>query len=334
MEADPTTPERHRRHVTDPQLRSRAHERLRAALGRWEGRSPRLARALSPVLDIVPRYRQDDLPTHAGALTYGAFLSIPPLLLLGISVIGYLVGDPQRQTQLTEAVIELVPGLKEAVADSIERAVEGRLSLGVIGLVGVLWAASGVAARIRHALGSVYRTGYAGMLGGRFRALALGLPLGIGFLAIAGAAGAVSSMGQSGSIGPLVELLGQLAVLVVATGFMVVFYGWLTPAPAAGSGRVGAHLRDHVPAAVVFSVGFAALQRLGVLYVDQVVTRSSALYGTIGAIFGLLAFLYLTAYLFLLAAELAQVLRVRRLGFDLPPVVLASPEPGGGSAAD
>jgi uncharacterized BrkB/YihY/UPF0761 family membrane protein len=254
-------------------------------------------------------------------------------LLLGISVIGYVVSDPQRQTQLTEAVVDLVPGLKEAVADSIQRAVDGRLSLGVVGLVGVLWAASGVVARIRHALGSVYRTGYAGMLGGRFRALAVGLPLGVGFLMLVGAAGAVSSMGQSGTIGPLLELAAQLAVLAVATGFMVVFYGWLTPAPTAGSGRVGTHLRDHVPAAIVFSLGFALLQRLGVLYVDQVVTRSSALYGTIGAIFGLLAFLYLAAYLFLLAAELAQVLRVRRLGFDLPPVVLATPEPERGSAA-
>ena len=41
-------------------------------------------------------------------------------------------------------------------------------------------------------------------------------------------------------------------------------------------------------------------------YVANVVARTTALYGTIGAIFGLLAFLYATMWLFLLGAEFSR----------------------------
>ena len=79
-------------------------------------------------------------------------------------------------------------------------------------------------------------------------------------------------------------------------------YRLLTPSP-------GPRLREHLPGALVFTVGFLVLERFGAAYVTGVVTRSTALYGTIGAIFGLLAFLYAVMWLFLLSAEISQLLR-------------------------
>jgi uncharacterized BrkB/YihY/UPF0761 family membrane protein len=61
----------------------------------------------------------------------------------------------------------------------------------------------------------------------------------------------------------------------------------------------------------VFTVGFLALERFGAVYVAGVVTRSTTLYGAIGAIFGLLAFIYAAMWLFLLAAEVSDLLRHR-----------------------
>jgi len=62
------------------------------------------------------------------------------------------------------------------------------------------------------------------------------------------------------------------------------------------------------------TVGWLLLQGVGGLYVDRVVARGSALYGALGAVFGLLAFLYAAAYLLLLSAELSEVLWERRNG--------------------
>ncbi len=62
------------------------------------------------------------------------------------------------------------------------------------------------------------------------------------------------------------------------------------------------------------TVGWLLLQWVGALDVDRVVARGSALYGALGAVFGLLAFLYVAAYLLLLWAELSQVLWEKRHG--------------------
>ena len=57
----------------------------------------------------------------------------------------------------------------------------------------------------------------------------------------------------------------------------------------------------------MFAVGFLALERFGGAYVAGVVTRR--LYGTIGAIFGLLAFIYVAMWLFVLSAQISQLRR-------------------------
>ena len=66
------------------------------------------------------------------------------------------------------------------------------------------------------------------------------------------------------------------------------------------------HRRDHLPGAAAFSLAFLILERFGAVYVGAVVARSEALYGAIGAIFGLFAFLYIMMWLFLLGAELTR----------------------------
>ena len=43
-----------------------------------------------------PAARIDDLATHAGALTYGSFLAIPPLLLFASSIVGFVGDVPGR----------------------------------------------------------------------------------------------------------------------------------------------------------------------------------------------------------------------------------------------
>jgi membrane protein len=117
----------------------------------------------------------------------------------------------------------------------------------------------------------------------------------------------VSGLVGSGVVSVLAEVLTYVAVLVGGVAFFVVVFRFLTP-PCPLSWR------DHLPGAVMATVGWLLLQGVGSLYVDRVVARNSALYGALGAIFGLLAFLYAAAYLLLLAAELSEVLWERRKG--------------------
>lgn len=271
------------------------------ALEQIDARFPRVGRVfVGPVRAIVDRYEEDELPTHAGALTYGAFLSLPPLLLLAASVIGFAIREPAKQEQVINSLLDLIPGLETVASSLVDSLVAGRVAVGLIAIPGVLWAASGFVARLRHALGVIFRTPWSGLISGRFRGMIVSVPLFAGLLLVLALPGSVSGFAASG-----VEVLTYLGVFIGGIAFFVVVFRFLTP-------RCQLTWRDHLPGAVTATVGWLVLQWIGALYVDRVVARGSALYGALGAIFGLLAFLYAAVYLLLLSAELSEVLWERR----------------------
>jgi uncharacterized BrkB/YihY/UPF0761 family membrane protein len=133
------------------------------------------------------------------------------------------------------------------------------------------------------------------------------IPLLAGLLVVLALPGSVSGLVGSGVVDVLVEVLTYLAVLVGGVAFFLAVFRFLTP-------QSPLSWRDHLPGAVMATVGWLLLQWVGALFVDRVVARSSVLYGALGAVFGLLAFLYAAAYVLLLSAELSQVVWERRKG--------------------
>jgi len=89
----------------------------------------------------------DALGIQAGSLTYGAFLSIPPALLIAGSVLGFvLAGDAEAQARVVDKIATAIPGLEPFVREFLQSAIDGRASVGLLGLVVLTWAASGFAA--------------------------------------------------------------------------------------------------------------------------------------------------------------------------------------------
>lgn len=283
-------------------VRTRADEYQRVLHRRF----PRLPyRFVAPVAEVAARPRIDDLATHAGALTYGSFLAIPPLLLFASSVLGFVfAGRPQAAQNAVNQLVSLVPGLGSVVTAEMQAAVAGRVTLGVIGLLGTLWTASGFASRLRHALGVIFRTQWVGLITGRFRGTVIGLLMVAAFMALAAFTAIEAEL--------LAEHRGTLAAIfqfaALAGGGFVLFlltYRLLTPGK-------GITLRDHVPGAVAFTVAWLVLTALGGLIYAQLIQKSTVLYGTIGGIFGFLAYLYATMWSLLIGAELSAVLMSRR----------------------
>lgn len=71
---------------------------------------------------------------------------------------------------------------------------------------------------------------------------------------------------------------------------------------------------DHLPGAVVGGVGFEILKLVGGVLVPRMVSSSSALYGSLGVVFAILAWLALAARLVVYASALNVVLHERRHG--------------------
>jgi membrane protein len=304
-------------HAEDrPSLLERERERLRAS--RWEQTiedrvRPRLAataerrpalwrRVVAPSLTVAVRVSRDAVGILAGSLTYGAFLSLPPLLLILMSIGGALLrSHPQASEDLVTAVTNVVPGLDQVINANVELRSVQQLGIGLAGLVAVIWAASGFAARTRYAFGVVFRTERTGLVGGRISAALLGMPIMLLFVVLA-VAGGLSAGVRLGDLPWLSEITGLAGVVLVSFLFVLLTYRLLTPGD-------GPSFRHHVPGAVVFALGWLVLHLLGATYVSYVIARTTALYGAVGAIFGVFAFIYLTMWMLLLGAEVSQAYR-------------------------
>ena len=283
--------------MSEPQSPSRLTDLATKAAERY----PRLGRrVLTPALALGEQTTADALGIQAGSLTYGAFLSIPPALLIVGSVLGFvLAGDAEAQARVVDQIATVIPGLEPFVRDFLQAAINGRASVGLLGLVALTWTASGFAARARFALGEIFRTARPGLITGRFAAIWQGLPVVVGLMASIAAMGIAGGVGLGDGSGIAWRAGTEILVLVASFVVFLFVYRVLTPGD-------GPKLRGHVKGALLFTVGFAIARAVGETYVANVVARTTALYGAIGAIFGLLAFLYATMWLFLLGAELSR----------------------------
>jgi membrane protein len=251
------------------------------------------------------KVRTDQLGVHAGSLTYGAFLAIPPLLILALTAISVVMAnDAEAQQRLIDDVTALIPGLDQVLTSQFTLASAEQLGIGLVGGIALLWAVSSFAVRTRTALGVVFGTGLPTLLTGRVSGTAIGLASLLGFGLFATVTG--------WALGPALPLwtrpLLLLAIAAAGVGLFLLIYWALTPP---GSGRPT--VRDHWPGAVGFMIAAIGLERVGGVYISQVIARTTALYGAIGAIFGLLAFLYIAMWTFLLGAEVSQLIRERRV---------------------
>lgn len=278
-------------------------ERVRAGAAR---RYPRFSRTvIDPVAALVPRVTEDRLGVEAGSMTYGAFLALPPMLLLLVVGASLFLSNIELRAGVVNVVEGLIPGLEQAVPKGVGLDPGGQLGIGLIGIVGLLWTASGFAARARIALAKIFHAQTTGLIVGRFSAGLVGVPVFIGVVALAAFDALASGLQLTGIVGSTAHILIDLGFVAASVPLFMVVYWFLAP-------RGSLRFKQHLPGAIAFTVAWTVLGLVGSIYVGLIITRSTALYGTIGAVFGVLAFLYLAMWLFLLCAELSQVMSERR----------------------
>jgi membrane protein len=239
---------------------------------------------------IVVRSRVDDASTHAAALGYQLFLSTFALSLVGLALVG--LAEDLLPFELPEGTGEQFANLTGASA-----------TLGAVSLVALLWTAAALSRRASRALGVIFRTGQEGAVRGGLRALAttLGLILLVGALPVV--TGIVSAVRVPTGVELPFRIVGLVATAAMEFGLFLLAYAVLTP------GSIG--WRTHLPGAVVMTLGWELFKLAGEILLASYVLRATLLYGTIGAVVGLLVFLRLASGLFVFGAELSAVLADR-----------------------
>lgn len=253
--------------------------------------------------------RDDDLTLLAAGVAFFALLSLVPALVALVSVYG-LFADPAGVEGTVEELAGALPEEARALVTQQLRAIVAAspAGLGVAALAGAalaLWSASSAVQHLLRAVGAVSsgaRRGYA-----RARLLALGLASG----AIVSAAASVALIAllpavlRAAGVGaPGRALLGLarwplLAAAMLAALSVVYRLGAGTgPAP---SRRIGPGALLATSGWLVASMAFSAFaSRSG---------RYNETYGSLGAVAVLMLWLFGTAWLVLLGAELDTVIR-------------------------
>ena len=257
-------------------------------------------KVVSVARELRGKALRDDVATEASALTFTAFLSIFPLLLLATSLVGFRLEG--RGMASIDELVSTIPGLTQLVAGQAQTIVDGRFTAGIVGLAGLVWAASALSNRARRALGVIFGHRET-VIASRFVAVVDTFVLGALLIVGVTIAGVVTNVAHDRTGGWPGLIAADIGVFAMLVGFFLIAYRLLVPGRQA--------IRDLVPGAVVCALGWTILQGIGSWFVARQVAQWSALYGTIATVFGVLLFLRIAAWIFLAGAELSAILRTR-----------------------
>jgi membrane protein len=253
---------------------------------------------------VVYKYVDDSGPYLAALITYYAFVSLFPLLLLMSTVLGTVLdGDPELQARLIDSALSQFPVVGDQLGAPQE--LSGGVLGVLVGVLGSLYGGLGVAQAVQYAMNTAWavpRNSRPNPFLARGRSLLL---LGTAGLAVIGTT-ALSAVGARGDgvAGVVLQVLLFLAAIAVNAVVFVFAFRLATPR----------HLtvRQVLPGAVTAAVLWQLLQTFGVTYVGHVMDTASATNGVFALVLGLLAFLYLAAVVGVLCVEI-NVVRVDRL---------------------
>ena len=264
-------------------------------------------------LAVQERYGGDRAGYLAAVVAYYGFLSLFPLLLLGFSVVGFvLAGRPDLQAEVFDALAAVVPGVEEALGESLDALVRGRAAAGVIGLAGLLWSGVRATEAAGFAVSRIFRVEpYQSFP--KKKAWAVATTAGLGLLALTSLVlvAVVGNLSVGGPAGVLLVVGGVLLAAGLDVLLFLVAYRVLTQRRGPPFGRLW-------KGALLAGLGWTVLKVAGTWYVARVVSGSSAVYGTLVGAVGIMLLLYLAAQLLLYGAELNAV-QIERAGGALGP---------------
>ncbi len=255
----------------------------------------------------------DHVPQLAASMSYYIFFSLFPLAILVVSIAGVLLTDDRLRQDVIDGLFELLPLQSGAGREDLESLIDpiasGRSAVGVVSILGLIWAATGMMSALRFSLDTVWDLEFRRPFV-RGKLVDLALVLGVGaLLAISISATAVLQVGRevsdsvSESLGPFgAEATGLFNVVAFLLPFLLT---WLTfgivylVVPS-----VTVRKRDVIGGALVGALLFELLKFGFSLYLRNF-SNYDAVYGSLGAAIALLFFVYLGACVLLFGAEVA-----------------------------
>jgi len=267
-------------------------------------RGPRLAGAYAE--RAIGRFFAHGCTRLAAAISYYALFAVFPLAILAVSVFGLVIADDAARTQLRTLADDVVPLQPGSGSQDLNRVLDavatGAGISGGLGVLALVITASGLMGSIRFALNQVWEVeDDHPPLRGKALEVLLVLAAGAVIAASLGLTVLVRALSSVG--GGVAVLAGELAPAVLA---FAVFAALLRGLPARRP-----RMRDVWPGALVGAAGYA-LAKLGFRIYLERIADLGAVYASLATVVAFLLFVWLSACMFLLGAEVSAELPAAR----------------------
>ena len=280
-----------------------------AVNARWWWRDIRVL-----VRETVREFGADQCPQLAAGISYYVLFSIFPLALLFLAISGLVLVNESLREDLVNSLFDALPLSEGEGREDLESAISG-LSTGIsvaglFSIGGLMWSASGMMGALRRALNQAWDTDYKRtFLHGKLLDFVMVLSLGILMSLSVGAtiflqvARRVSD-DLSDALGPLgsgatlsLEVVAVFVPLLLSfVTFMVLFK--FVPS-------VKTRFRSIWPGALLAAVLFEGVKNGFAIYLQHF-GDYDAVYGSLGTVVAFLFFVYVSANIMLLGAEVAS----------------------------
>ena len=264
--------------------------------------------ALGFPVAVVYKAFDDRAPYLAALVTYYAFVSLFPLLLLFVSVMGFILQtDPHLRQSVVNSAIGDLPGIGTVLRQNIQNFKGSGVAIAA-GVVGLAYGGLGAMQASQYAFNHIYavpRYEQPNPVRSRIRSLRLLMLLGTAIIISTAINIGISNADTvSRQLGTGLTIAGYGLDLVINVMLFSVAYRVLT--------ALDLRLRDVLVGGLITGAGWQSLQTFGSRYVVHEARHGGALYGVFGVVLATVAWLYLVALVVMLSAEI-NVVRQRHL---------------------
>ena len=260
-------------------------------------------RAAAMPVAVVYKFVDDEGVYLAAVLSYYGFVSMFPLLLIGVTILGFVLhDDPAAQQAVLTSALRNFPVIGDQIRDNVH-SLEGSVTALVVGFVVALYGAFGVTHAAQYTLNRVWavpkaeRPSIQSVYG---RGLLLIVLVGMGVVLSAAAALAADITG----LGWVVRVGGVAFAVALNIGLYLLVYRLLAARPLP--------VRRVWVGAVTAGVTWQLILSIGTVLIATYLQGASASYGFFGIVLGLVAWIYVAASVFVVCTEIDAVL-VQRL---------------------
>ncbi|WP_240686960.1 YhjD/YihY/BrkB family envelope integrity protein [Amycolatopsis suaedae] len=263
---------------------------------------------------------------YVASITYFSVFSIVPMLMVGLSIAGFvLAGQPELLGQITEGILRVVPdSLGPTARDLVTKLIENRTQVGVFGLVIGLYSGWNWINALRDALTAMWDQQRVDppllrMILVDFLALlslVLALIVSFGLTAVGGALGTfllrLTGLDHTG-VASVLLTIGSVVLALVANA--LVFLWVLTRLP-----RTPVGIRSAVRGALAASVGFELLKQAGSIYLRLIGNSPTGV--AFGSVIGVLFFISLVSRMVVFITAWTATARDAPVPVKPPPPVI------------